>query len=101
MQWTCSCNFFTWEEEYEELLRELGIVKQQSDVEHVVLDVRRNEARYDVEMEEWKKHNARLLKLAEKIKFLIAINVFVMTVVLILAILLNFFCKDDDVWKLI
>ena len=59
---------------------------QRSVVEHVVSDVRRNEARYDVEMGEWKKHNSRLIKLAEKIKFLVAINVFVMTVVLIVMI---------------
>ena len=75
-----------WEEEYEEFLCELGIVKQRSDVEHVVSDVRRNEARYDVEMGEWKEHNSRLVKLVEQIKFLVAIIVFVIIGVLIVII---------------
>ena len=79
-----------WEEDYEELLRELGIVTQQSDVEHVVSDVRRNEAQYDVEMGEWKEHNSRLVKLVEQIKFLVAIIVFVMISVLIVMI-----CKQN------
>jgi t-SNARE complex subunit (syntaxin) len=86
-----------WEEEYEEFLRDLGIVTQRNVVEHVVSDVRRNEAQFDVEKGEWKKHNARLIKLAEKIKFLVAINVFVMTVVVIVMIcIFSVFSNVDD-----
>lgn len=75
-----------WEDEYEEYIPKLGVVIQRSGVKHVVSNISKNEARYDIEMGEWKKQNSHLVKLAEKIKFLVAINIFVMINVLIVMI---------------
>jgi hypothetical protein len=54
-----------------------------SDVEHMVLDTSANEARYDIQMREWTKQKGDLVKLLEKFKIPVAINVFVMIDILL------------------
>ena len=72
-----------WEEDYEVYLRDIGVVGMRSDPEHDLSDVNRIVARFDNEIGKLKKQNSQIVALAEKIIFLLVINVVVMIGILI------------------
>ncbi|KAF3329603.1 GRF zinc finger [Carex littledalei] len=85
---TCSCRFWMWEEDYEAYLRDIGVVGMRSDPEHDQSESdrifpNRIVARFDNEIGKLKKQNSQIVALAEKIIFLLVINVVVMMSILI------------------
>ena len=72
-----------WEEDYEVYLRDTGVVGMQSDPEHEDNIPIASLAQFDNEIRKLKKQNSQIVALAEKIIFLLVINVVVMISILI------------------
>ena len=76
-----------WEEDYEAYLRDIEVVGMQSDPEHELSDPNRIVARFYNEIEKLKKQNSEIIALAEKIKFLLFINVVVVMISTLIVIM--------------